>query len=136
MASRIRMTRQRRLILDELRKSKNHPTADELYGRVRMIIPRISLGTVYRNLEMLNREGLISKIEFADSPKRFDGEISAHNHIRCVRCGDVHDLPDIPLISECDIKAVEDTGYLLVGKKVEFSGVCPRCIEEERRGGS
>jgi len=57
-----RMTRQRRIILEELRKVDSHPTADEVYEMVRRQLPRISLGTVYRNLEILSREGLIQKV--------------------------------------------------------------------------
>ena len=69
----LRMTRQRRVILEELRKVKTHPSADEIYEIVRKRLPRISLGTVYRNLEILSESGDIQKLEPGCSLKRFDG---------------------------------------------------------------
>ena len=62
-AQQLRMTQQRQVILEELRLCRSHPTADELYSRVRRRLPRISLGTVYRNLETLAERGLIRKME-------------------------------------------------------------------------
>ena len=75
-----RMARQRAVILEELRKLKSHPTADELYSIVRERLPRISLGTVYRNLDFLADSGEIRRLEAAGSTKRFDGDISNHQH--------------------------------------------------------
>lgn len=69
-----RMTRQRMVILEELRKVKTHPTADELYAMVRTRMPRISLGTVYRNLDFLTESKEILKLESAGSIRRFDGD--------------------------------------------------------------
>ena len=69
-----RMTRQRAVILEELRKVKTHPTADELYSIVRERLPRISLGTVYRNLDFLTESKEILKLESAGSIRRFDGD--------------------------------------------------------------
>ena len=69
----LRMTRQRRVILEELRKVNNHPSAYEIYEFVRKRLPRISLGTVYRNLEILSESGDIQKLEPGCSLKRFDG---------------------------------------------------------------
>lgn len=87
-----RMTRQRAVILEELRKTKSHPTADELYSIVRERLPRISLGTVYRNLDFLADSGEIRRLEAAGSTKRFDGDISWHQHVRCLRCGRIGDV--------------------------------------------
>ena len=72
-----RMTRQRMVILEELRKVKTHPTADELYAMVRTRMPRISLGTVYRNLDFLTESKEILKLESAGSIRRFDPPPSA-----------------------------------------------------------
>ena len=68
-----RMTHQRRIILEELRNTRSHPTADEVYEIVRKRIPKISLGTVYRNLELLSESGVIQKLEIGGTQKRFDG---------------------------------------------------------------
>ena len=87
-----RMTRQRAVILEELRKVKTHPTADELYSIVRERLPRISLGTVYRNLDFLADTGEIRRLEAAGTTKRFDGDISWHQHVRCIHCGRIGDV--------------------------------------------
>ena len=73
-----RMTRQRMVILEELRKVKTLPTADELYAMVRTRMPRISLGTVYRNLDFLTESKEILKLESAGSIRRFDGDTRPH----------------------------------------------------------
>ncbi len=79
-----RMTRQRQVILEELRHMNTHPGADEIHEVVRRRLPRISLGTVYRNLDILCELGEIQKLEFGGTLKRFDGDPGAHYHIRCV----------------------------------------------------
>lgn len=85
-------TAQREAILKELRSVKTHPTADELYAVLRVKMPTISLGTVYRNLEQMSQAGIIRKLETAGKQKRFDGDISEHHHIRCTDCGAVGDI--------------------------------------------
>ncbi len=85
-------TAQREAILKELRSVKSHPTADELYAMLRIKMPNISLGTVYRNLEQMSLVGIIRKLEIAGKQKRFDGDLSIHHHMRCTECGAVTDL--------------------------------------------
>lgn len=122
-----RNTRQRQLILDELRKLTSHPTATMLYDIVRRRLPRISLGTVYRNLEQMAAAGMVRKIETAGGPARYDGSIHEHDHIRCVRCGRVDDLPAVPL--DKMIPPGQDwVGYRVLDRRVEFLGVCPVCL--------
>ena len=74
-----RMTTQRRVILDELRSTGSHPTADQLYERVRRRLPRISLGTVYRNLEILAGQGVIQKRKQAHQVKLENADVAAPN---------------------------------------------------------
>ena len=94
-----RMTRQRMVILEELRKVKTHPTADELYAMVRTRMPRISLGTVYRNLDFLTESKEILKLESAGSIRRFDGDTRPHQHVRCRVCGKIGDvIPPVPTL--------------------------------------
>jgi len=120
------MTRQRRVILDELRRVNNHPSADELYERVRMHLPRISLGTVYRNLEILTDLGEIQTLELSGSMKRFDGIAKKHYHIRCVQCGRVDDAPIAPL-NQIEDELYGATVYTIMGHRLEFIGLCPKC---------
>ena len=124
-----RMTRQRGIILEELRRLNTHPSAEEIFVRVRKHLPRISLGTVYRNLEILSELGEIQKLEAGGATKRFDGNPVRHYHIRCVCCGRVVDAPVEPLINTSqDIH--EATNYRIIGHRFEFIGVCPECSDD------
>ena len=117
--SNLRMTRQRKVI--------THPSADEVYEMVRKRLPRISLGTVYRNLEILSESGDIQKLEPGCSLKRFDGDTSEHCHIRCVRCDRIADapLPDVKF----DLEQVESSDFEITGHRLEFLGLCSECSD-------
>jgi len=129
-----RMTRQRQVILEEIRNDKTHPTADEIYEKVRKRIPRISMGTVYRNLDMLASSGLIKRLEPGRSQMRFDGDITDHYHLTCVKCGRIEDiLFESP---ENSIETLERalghlTKYGVFGHRLEFFGLCSICRREE-----
>ena len=128
-APKFRMTPQRQAILEELRRLTSHPTADEVHTLVRRRLPRVSLGTVYRNLEMLSDCGLIQKLEMGGGQRRFDGNTGDHYHVRCVRCERVEDAPVKPM------PAIDDalrkvSGYEVMGHRLEFIGVCPACRKE------
>ncbi len=129
LSQRYRMTAQRRVILEELRKVSSHPTADRVYEMVRLRLPRISLGTVYRNLEILSECGMIQKLELGGIQKRFDGNANNHYHVRCIHCDRIKDVPIGP------ITAIEDalhgkSDYEIIGHRLEFIGVCTQCTKE------
>ncbi len=124
--SKNRMTTQRRVILEELKKMHTHPTADEVYHAVRKRLPRISLGTVYRNLDMLSASGEIAKLDKCGSQFRFDGDTAGHYHIRCVKCGRVDDVEGVEIeVPERLVR--ERVGYEVQGHSLEFVGMCPKC---------
>jgi Fur family ferric uptake transcriptional regulator len=120
------MTRQRKVILEEIRRVRNHPSADQVYLMVRKRLPHISLATVYRNLDILSAEGAILKLEMGGGQRRYDGETCAHHHVRCVRCGRIGDIPEdaCPLP---DMAGVEVEGFLLLTRQIEFTGLCRHC---------
>lgn len=120
------MTPQRKLILEELKKIKTHPTADELFLRLRKRMPGISLGTVYRNLELMANYGLIQKLEIASSQKRFDGQLDEHYHIRCIDCGRIDDLW-IDLRDGLNAAGSNIQNYELLGHHLEYFGRCSEC---------
>ncbi|GAB4338998.1 MAG: hypothetical protein Kow0089_11440 [Desulfobulbaceae bacterium] len=133
----LRMTRQREIILKELKNFPGHPTADELYARVRKKIAHISLATVYRNLEILSKAGWVSKIEISGRQKRFDSDLHHHNHVYCIKC---HRIDDVVLRDDTgrDLHPGDACGYEIEGYRVEFKGICPDCLDEQNKlkGGS
>jgi Fur family ferric uptake transcriptional regulator len=126
----LKLTKQRQIILEELQKVRSHPSADEVYALVRPRLPRISLATVYRNLEVLAEAGLIQKLALAGSQKRFDGMVGNHYHIRCLKCGRVDDVA-LELLTLGEAASNLLNGYQCVGHRLEFFGICPRCQEEQ-----
>lgn len=122
----MRLTNQRQVILEELRKVKSHPTASEVYDMVRKRLPRIGLGTVYRNLELLADCGIIKKLEIGGEQKRFDGEPHPHYHVRCNFCGRVDDI-NISQLDSLDKKAASCCEYQILGHHIEFTGICADC---------
>jgi Fur family transcriptional regulator, ferric uptake regulator len=121
-----RMTNQRQVILEEIQKVRTHPTADEIYQMVRRRIPNISLGTVYRNLEILHECGLIKKLELGRSQKRFDGYIDEHYHIRCMQCGKVGDLA-MDVSHLLDQASMSGSDFKILDHRLEFLGICAEC---------
>jgi Fur family ferric uptake transcriptional regulator len=121
------MTRQREAVLTELRKAEDHPTADQLYERVRKAMPHISLGTVYRNLELLAQTGAV-KVLGSPGGRRYDGELAAHHHVRCTGCGRLDDVR-VKVTLDHPPSAGIAPGYKLTGYQVEFLGLCPDCAK-------
>lgn len=125
---RLRMTHQRELLLEELKRNRNHPTAEELYAIVRRRAPHISLATVYRNLETLSGLGLVRKLEISGRQKRFDGNPAPHDHITCTVCRRIDDIFPRPGGEPvCDLPQSERLGYEVSGRTVEYYGICPEC---------
>ena len=124
-----RMTKQKRVVLEELSKVKNHPTAYDVYEMVKSRLPRISLGTVYRNLEQLSSGGQIRRLDMGQSQRRFDAVVDDHLHIRCISCGKVDDVPLNSAMSTITIKDIvsSQSGYDVLGCEMDFQGICPKC---------
>ena len=125
-----RMTSQRQVILRELKKVYTHPTADEIYIIVRKVIPHISLGTVYRNLDILSETGLVRKLECAGNQRRYDGNPERHHHIRCIECGSVADVsPD--MVTSFEFSPDRISSWRVVDHQIVFLGVCGSCQAKE-----
>ena len=130
----MRMTVQRRVILDQLRKHTDHPGAEVLYDEVRQILPHVSLGTVYRNLDVLNETGLIQRIDAGGVHAHFDPLPASHPHFVCDRCGGVSDLSWKDGIVPGWNQLVDGSklGGLEVGAlRLFLSGVCAVCRSSE-----
>ena len=122
----LRMTPQREIILEILNEKNIHPSADDVYRMVRERLPKISLGTVYRNLELLSGQGLIKVVGLGGNQRRYEGNIKEHYHLKCVSCGRLEDAP-VETIPFPDDLLKERRNYEIVGHNLEFLGVCPDC---------
>ena len=121
-----RMTKQRKVILEELRRVTSHPTAEEIYLMVRERMPHVSLGTVYRNLDVLAASGEILQLNSGGSVRRFDGLNAPHCHVRCLNCGRVGDVELEHAPSLAAIRA-QAAGFSILSSKLEFEGICAHC---------
>ena len=121
-----RKSKQKESILRVLKGTNSHPTAEWIYEQVRGEIPNISLGTVYRNLRLLKKEGEISELDLAGTLSRYDGKTENHYHFRCERCGQVLDI-DEPVRKELDKRVAEKMGFMVFCHRLEFRGLCKDC---------
>ena len=122
----LRMTPSRRAILDQVRHAATHPTADEVYREVRKELPRVSLGTVYRNLEILARHGLIRVVGDTGGRRRYDRTLDDHCHVQCRSCGRIEDV-HIDAWSRLERLVDGECEFEIDGCRVNFVGVCPEC---------
>lgn len=125
------MTRQRQCILEELKATQTHPTAEEICQLVRRRLPKISLGTVYRNLEILASCNLIQKLELTGCQRRFDGNVANHYHARCTSCGCVQDLHLEQIRFDEDLLRAA-TNFEIFSHRVEFFGLCHNCQRDRK----
>ncbi|MDN5293243.1 MAG: Fur family transcriptional regulator, peroxide stress response regulator [Eubacteriales bacterium] len=124
-----RMTKQKKVILDILRSTKVHPSADWIYEQARRILPDISLGTVYRNLRLLREKGEILELSYSRDFSRYDGNPQNHYHFMCRKCGRVMDV-DLPLMNELEEKVARLIGGKVETHRLEFYGLCQDCCQE------
>ena len=127
-----RVTTQRRLILEVVKRTDSHPTAEWVYRRVRRRLPRISLGTVYRNLKLLAEEGLIQGLDNRGFG-RYDGNTARHHHFTCQRCGRVFDL-EAQADRALERRIAARTGFAIAYHRIEFYGLCSSCAIPAGRG--
>ncbi len=122
-----RNTRQKTLVLDTVREHTDHPTADAVYLDVRKKDPKISKGTVYRNLKELSRVGLVNHIKVPGAD-RYDLRTDMHYHIMCTVCYAVYDVP-VEYEKDIDRKAESATGFVVTRHRTVFEGICPECLK-------
>ncbi|HKA61650.1 MAG TPA: Fur family transcriptional regulator [Methylomirabilota bacterium] len=130
----LRLTAPRRLVLEVVRGSNAHPTAEAVHQMVRCRLPRVSLGTVYRNLRVLVAQGLVK--ELPGPHTRFDCNLSDHHHFICLACGRITDVAGAlterysrPLVS----RVASSGGFSVTHHQIEFYGRCATCRRKGRR---
>ena len=117
-------SRQREAILDVLRSTDTHPTANWIYTKVREKLPNISLGTVYRNLSALTDAGEILCINVGDDSLHYDGDISSHLHLHCKNCGNI---VDVRLKHDTLTQMALETGFKPENAVYVLTGICKKC---------
>lgn len=126
-----RNTRQRQVVLEELRASYAHPTASDLYKQVRRRMPRISLGTVYRNLDILQQTGQAIRVAGVQGAEaRYDGCVDPHLHFQCCHCSAVIDLEAAPPDMTGMIGQILE-GHEIDGFQVMLYGICRDCSRQK-----
>ena len=133
----LKYSRQRESIKASLMCRHDHPTADALYASIREEFPNISLGTVYRNLNLLVETGEICKIHCGDGADHFDGNTSEHYHFMCRECSQIYDmeLKAAEALRELDASAQDYAPGVIDGHSVMFFGRCQNCIEKNKKQG-
>jgi Fur family peroxide stress response transcriptional regulator len=122
----IKYSRQREAIKEYLSNTKEHPTADTIYMDIREIYPHISLGTIYRNLNLLVERGEVIRIKSMDESDRYDGNTHDHYHFLCNKCKRVLDI-EMESISQIKTIANKDFPGKIEGHVTYFYGTCDKC---------
>ena len=121
-----RNTLQESLVFEAVNELHNHATADEIYELIVKKYPGISKGTVYRNLNKLDRQNRIHKLEMPDGADRFDHCCHEHYHIKCGKCGRVFDV-DMDAVEDLRQRIKTTHGFEFTGYDIIFKGFCPEC---------
>lgn len=121
-----RNTKQKRIIFDELSKTKAHPDADALFRMVRRRLPNISMGTIYRNINLLRDEGKILELNCGRYSSHYDADIRNHYHFFCLDCRNIFDL-DEPLLRTLDSRVSKGSGMCVEYHRIDFYGYCRNC---------
>jgi Fur family peroxide stress response transcriptional regulator len=125
-----RETKQRRVVYETIKQTHSHPTADWIFEKVRSKLPKVSLGTVYRNLNVLKNEGLVREIYGNDRRAHFDADTSKHAHFICSGCDQIIDVRGLKTI---DWRTLKDlVGCEVDDQDVVFSGRCPACRKDTK----
>ena len=121
-----RSSLQRRLVHQIIEASHDHPTAHSVFERARKQMPSISLGTVYRNLQLLVEQGVVLERKTSRGSARYEARRQRHYHVCCVECGALEDLA-VPYQEALDRRVERMVHYQLQEHRMEFYGICPQC---------
>lgn len=127
----VRHSKKRDAMLELMRGTKCHPTADWVYQGMKEIFPDISLGTVYRNLNQLCEERLVMRVGVVDGHERFDADVSPHAHFFCECCGAVLDLPDNAPTQNYLASLSKQYGFVAESHEFKVHGRCNDCVENK-----
>lgn len=122
----VKQTKQKQIILDAVQDLKKHPTADEIYLHLKKDYPRLSLATVYRNLNIYAEEGKVRKVSIPGDSERFDFNLSNHEHFYCDKCNKIYDV-------HLDVKEVLNnlSPFNVTSFKLMLYGTCDNCVNTQ-----
>jgi Fur family peroxide stress response transcriptional regulator len=132
METKAKQFRKRSAILQCLRSTHTHPSAEMLHQMLQAEHPDISLATVYRNLALFKNQGIIQSLGTVGGIERFDANTEPHVHFICTRCGSVTDLPQITVPQQLQSTVESTTGGRVAECQLSFSGVCQSCCQAEK----
>ena len=127
-AAGLKVTRQRQAIYEMLAQSTAHPTADEVYAAVQHSMPHVSLGTVYKILDLFHLHGLVRKVPTDGLAARYDARLDSHHHLVCEQCGQIQDVV-LPPMPPSHTAVPAESGFLAEGYELLIRGVCADCRE-------
>jgi len=130
MAKISKRSKQREELFRILASVTSHPTADWLYNELRKVIPNVSLGTVYRNLNLLTEAKIIQKIEVGTPTDHFDANAENHYHFVCEKCERVFDI-DMDVLDDLNKKVEERCKHIITGHSLLFHGICRECLDKQ-----
>ncbi len=127
----INYSKQREIILEVIKTNLIHPTAEEIFGLVNKIDPKISKSTVYRNISNLVESGIVEKINTSSGPDKYDYIHEPHYHFVCSKCNEIYDVKevfDVKAISNSIKSQISDNIFV---KDICINGICPNCKSEK-----
>lgn len=127
----MKFSKQRELILNQVKSYPIHPTADQVYSALKAENPNLSLGTVYRNLNLLSEMGMLLKIKIADGSDRFDGRTDCHYHMVCDKCTQVFDI-ELSELDSLNEAVSQKYGHELTVVTLNLNGICCNCRRAEQ----
>ena len=130
-----KLTHQRLEILRELAIAKDHPSAEDVYKRVKPKIPPISFDTVYRTLALFERSGVIARVHHLDDRARYDPNTSKHHHMVCIKCKKIQDF-SWPALDGMEVPGETEGWGEIQGKYLELRGICRECLSHEKKMGT
>ena len=122
----MKYSKQREIILNYVKSVKTHPTAEIIYEKVREKDKKISLGTVYRNLEQLHKNGDIKRLKMANEKDRFDGNVLHHYHGICTKCSKIVDV-FVDYYDDIDKYVNKKANLEVLSHDIIFNVICPKC---------
>ncbi len=127
-----RLTPQRMAVLKVLTGSRKHPSAEQIYERVKVDFPMTSLATIYKTVNVLKEMGEVLELGFHDDSTHYDGNPIPHPHLICTSCKKIIDV-DVDVLGELPRQVARKTSYLIVSHRFDFYGICLRCQEDSNQ---